>query len=98
MYGTMPARLKTEIPGAVDKIVIPALNAQQTEPGADRHARSSTASTPAIFLTVVSPEFQVQTLSGKRTIMIMHNVSRRLFLRQAGALSAAGAAPQHRSR
>jgi len=59
MYGTMPADLKTEITGAVDKIVIPALNAQKTNQ-AQIDAAKLTRVKAAIFLTVVSPEFQVQ--------------------------------------
>jgi uncharacterized protein (DUF1800 family) len=59
MYGTMPAALKTEITGAVDKIVIPALNAQKTNQ-AQIDAAKLTRVKAAIFLTVVSPEFQVQ--------------------------------------
>jgi len=59
MYGTMPTALKTEITGAVDKIVIPALNAQKTNQ-AQIDAAKLTRVKAAIFLTVVSPEFQVQ--------------------------------------
>ena len=59
MYGTMPAALKTEITGAVDKIVIPALNATKTNQ-AQIDAAKLTRVKAAIFLTVVSPEFQVQ--------------------------------------
>jgi hypothetical protein len=59
MYGTMPAALKTEITGAVDKIVIPALNAGKTNQ-AQIDAAKLTRVKAAIFLAVVSPEFQVQ--------------------------------------
>ena len=59
MYGTMPTDLKTEITGAIDKIVIPALNAQKTNQ-AQIDAAKLTRVKAAIFLTVVSPEFQVQ--------------------------------------
>lgn len=59
MYGTMPAALKTEITGAVDKIVIPALNAQKTNQAQIDAAKLNRVKS-AIFLTVVSPEFQVQ--------------------------------------
>jgi uncharacterized protein (DUF1800 family) len=59
MYGAMPADLKTEITGAVDKIVIPALNAQKTNQ-AQIDAAKLTRVKAAIFLAVVSPEFQVQ--------------------------------------
>jgi len=59
MYGTMPAELKTEITGAVDKIVIPVLNAQKTNQAQIDAAKLNRVKA-AIFLTVVSPEFQVQ--------------------------------------
>ncbi len=59
MYGAMPADLKTEITGAVDKIVIPALNAQKTNQAQIDAAKLNRVKS-AIFLTVVSPEFQVQ--------------------------------------
>ena len=59
MYGTMPADLKTQITGAVDKIVIPALNAQKTNQAQIDAAKLNRVKS-AIFLTVVSPEFQVQ--------------------------------------
>ena len=59
MYGTMPADLKTQITGAVDKIVIPALNAQKTNQAQIDTAKLNRVKS-AIFLTVVSPEFQVQ--------------------------------------
>jgi uncharacterized protein (DUF1800 family) len=59
MYGTMPADLKTVITGAVDKVVIPVLNATKTNQ-AQIDAAKLTRVKAAIFLTVVSPEFQVQ--------------------------------------
>ena len=59
MYGAMPADLKTEIAGAVDKIVIPALNAQKTNQAQIDAAKLNRVKA-AIFLAVVSPEFQVQ--------------------------------------
>lgn len=59
MYGTMPAELKTEITGAVDKIVIPVLNAQKANQAQIDAAKLNRVKA-AIFLTVVSPEFQVQ--------------------------------------
>jgi len=59
MYGTMPTELKTEITGAIDKIVIPALNAQKTNQAQIDAAKLNRVKS-AIFLTVVSPEFQVQ--------------------------------------
>ena len=59
MYGTMPAALKTEITGAVDKIVIPTLNAGGTNQSAIDAAKLNRVKA-AMFLTLVSPEFQVQ--------------------------------------
>ena len=59
MYGTMPAALKAEIVGALDKLVIPALNAGGTNQAAIDTAKRNRVNA-AIFLTVVSPEFQVQ--------------------------------------
>jgi uncharacterized protein (DUF1800 family) len=57
MYGAMPADLKTEIQGAVEKIVIPA-------PTANNAAQVATAKrnrvNAAIFLAMVAPEFLVQ--------------------------------------
>jgi uncharacterized protein (DUF1800 family) len=58
-YGTMPAALKTEIQGAVEKIVIPTLNASGTNQAAIDTAKRNRVNA-AIFLTLVSPEFQVQ--------------------------------------
>ena len=58
-YGGMPAELKAEIQAAVEKIAIPALNSSgsnQTQVNNARRARVNAA----IFLSVVSPEFQVQ--------------------------------------
>ncbi|MEO8154288.1 MAG: DUF1800 domain-containing protein [Rhizobacter sp.] len=54
MYGTMPAALKTEIVTAVGKITIPA--SPQTSIDNAKRTRVNSA----IFLTLVSPEFQVQ--------------------------------------
>jgi len=59
MYGSMPDALKSEIQGAVASIVIPALNAAGTnQPTIDLVKRQRVNA--AIFLTLVSPEFQVQ--------------------------------------
>jgi hypothetical protein len=58
-YGAMPAGLKGEIQNAVDSIVIPALNrsgSNQTRVDSARRARVNAA----LFLSVISPEFQVQ--------------------------------------
>lgn len=57
MYGAMPADLKSEIQGAIEKIVIPA-------PTASNAAQIATAKrnrvNAAVFLAMVSPEFLVQ--------------------------------------
>ncbi len=59
MYGTMPAALKSLITGAVDTFVIPALQSDKSNQAAVDLAKKDRVRT-AIFLTVVSPEFQVQ--------------------------------------
>lgn len=59
MYGTMPAALKAEIQGAVEKIVIPALNVAGSNQAAVDVAKTSRVRS-AILLTLASPEFQVQ--------------------------------------
>ncbi|MEP7298340.1 MAG: DUF1800 domain-containing protein [Burkholderiales bacterium] len=59
MYGTMPAALKTEIQGAVDKIVIPVLNGTGSNQ-AQIDSAKRTRVNAAIFLTLASPEAQVQ--------------------------------------
>ena len=59
MYGTMPAALKAEIQGAVEKIVIPALNSTASNQAAIDSARLNRVKS-ALFLTLVSPEYQVQ--------------------------------------
>jgi uncharacterized protein (DUF1800 family) len=57
MAGTMPAALKGEIQGAVQSIAIPTPTASNaTQVAAAKRARVNAA----IFLTMVSPEFQVQ--------------------------------------
>jgi len=59
MVGAMPADLKTEIQGAVEKIAIPALSSNgsnQAQVNAAKRARVNAA----IFLAVISPEFVVQ--------------------------------------
>jgi uncharacterized protein (DUF1800 family) len=56
-YGTMPAELKAEIQGAVEKMLIPALTpTNQKQVDDAKRARVNAA----IFLTLVSPEFQIQ--------------------------------------
>ncbi len=59
MYGSMPAALKTEIQGAVDSIAIPALNTGGTNQAQIDTAKRNRVNA-AIFLTLVSPEYQVQ--------------------------------------
>ena len=59
MYGEMPAALKTEIQGAVEKITIPALDPGGTNQAQIDSARLNRVKS-AIFLTLISPEFQVQ--------------------------------------
>jgi hypothetical protein len=57
MYGSMPAALKTEIQGAVETIAIPASNGNN-QAAIDTARRNRVNA--AVFLTVVSPEYQVQ--------------------------------------
>jgi len=59
MAGAMPAALKAEIQGAIEKIAIPALNASGTNQ-AQVDAARRTRVNAAVLLTVVSPEFLVQ--------------------------------------
>ncbi len=59
MYGTMPTALKAEIQGAVEKIVIPALNSGGTNQAALDSAKRTRVNA-AVLLTVVSPEFLTQ--------------------------------------
>ena len=59
MYGSMPAALKTEIQGAVEKIVIPVPNSTSSNQAAIDTAKLNRVKA-TIFLTLVSPEFQVQ--------------------------------------
>lgn len=59
MCGSMPVALKTEIQGAVEKIVIPVLNSTSSNQAAIDAARLNRVKA-TIFLTLVSPEFQVQ--------------------------------------
>jgi len=59
LYGGMPAALKTEIQSAVDKIVIPTLNAAGTNQASIDAAKRNRVNA-AILLALASPEFQVQ--------------------------------------
>ena len=59
MAGAMPAALKAEIQGAVEKITLPVLNATASNQ-AQLDSAKLVRVKAAIFLTVVSPEFQVQ--------------------------------------
>ena len=59
MYGSMPAALKTEIQGAVQLIAIPALNSSGSNQAQVDSAKRNRVNA-AIFLTLVSPEYQVQ--------------------------------------
>jgi hypothetical protein len=59
LYGTMPAALKTEIQSAVETIAIPALNSTGSNQ-AQVDAAKRTRVNAAVFLTLVSPEFQTQ--------------------------------------
>ena len=59
LYGAMPVELKAEIQGAIEKMAIPVLRsdgANQRQVNDAKRARVNAA----IFLTVISPEFQVQ--------------------------------------
>ena len=59
MYGTMPAALKSLISNCVDTFAIPALKTDKSNQADVDLAKKDRVRT-AIFLTVVSPEFQVQ--------------------------------------
>jgi hypothetical protein len=59
MYGSMPAGLKAEIQGAIEKLAIPALNSGATNQAAVDSAKRTRVNA-AILLTVASPEFLVQ--------------------------------------
>ena len=59
MYGTMPAELKAEIQGAIEKIAIPALNSGGTNQSSIDSAKRNRVNA-AVLLTMVSPEFLVQ--------------------------------------
>ena len=59
MYGTMPAALKVEIQGAIEKIVIPTLNANGSNQASVDAAKANRVKS-ALLLTLASPEFEVQ--------------------------------------
>ncbi len=59
MAGAMPAALKTEIQGAVEKITLPVLNATASNQAQLDSAKLARVKS-AVLLTLVSPEFQVQ--------------------------------------
>jgi uncharacterized protein (DUF1800 family) len=59
MYGTMPAALKAEIQGAVETIAIPALNSAGTNQAQIDAAKRNRVNA-AVFLTLISPEYQTQ--------------------------------------
>ena len=59
MYGAMPAALKTEIQGTLDKIVIPVLNATASNQAAVDAAKRTRVNA-ALLLALASPEFQIQ--------------------------------------
>jgi uncharacterized protein (DUF1800 family) len=59
LYGGMPAELKAEIQGAVEKMTIPVLNSAASNQKQVNDALRGRVNA-AIFLAVVSPEFQVQ--------------------------------------
>ena len=59
MYGSMPAALKSLISGTVDTFAIPALKADKSNQADVNNAKLDRVRA-AIFLTLVSPEFQVQ--------------------------------------
>ncbi len=59
MYSTMPAALKTEIEGALATMTIPTLNAASSNQSQIDTAKRNRVKA-ALFLTMVSPEFQVQ--------------------------------------
>ena len=59
LLGTMPADLKAEIRGAIDKMAIPALKSNASNQKQVDDAKRARVNA-AIFLAVISPEFQVQ--------------------------------------
>ena len=59
LLGTMPADLKAEIRGAINKMAIPALKSNASNQKQVDDAKRARVNA-AIFLAVISPEFQVQ--------------------------------------
>jgi hypothetical protein len=59
MYGAMPAALKAEIQPAVEAIAIPLLNSKASNHKQIDDAKAARVKA-AVFLALVSPEFQVQ--------------------------------------
>jgi uncharacterized protein (DUF1800 family) len=59
MYGGMPAALKAEIQGAIEKLAIPVLNSGKTNQAAIDAAKRTRVNA-AVLLTVASPEFLIQ--------------------------------------
>ena len=59
LYGSMPAALKAEIQGAVEKMAIPVLNTTASNQKQVDDAKRNRVNA-ALFLTVVSPEYQTQ--------------------------------------
>jgi uncharacterized protein (DUF1800 family) len=59
LYGGMPAELKTEIQGAIEKMAIPALKADASNQKQVNDAKRARVNA-TIFLAVISPEFQIQ--------------------------------------
>jgi uncharacterized protein (DUF1800 family) len=59
MYGTMPPALKAEIQAALEAITIPVLNSKASNHKQIDDAKATRVKS-AVFLAVISPEFQVQ--------------------------------------
>lgn len=59
LLGAMPAELKAEIQGAIEKMAIPALRADASNQRQVNDAKRARVNA-AVFLAVISPEFQVQ--------------------------------------
>jgi uncharacterized protein (DUF1800 family) len=59
LAGAMPAALKAEIQGAIEKMAIPVLRADASNLRQVNDAKRARVNA-AVFLTVISPEFQVQ--------------------------------------
>jgi len=59
LYGGMPAELKAEIQGAIEKMAIPALRTDASNQKQVNDAKRARVNA-AVFLAVISPEYQVQ--------------------------------------